>query len=960
MKILTRDKLKPEVYVNPSTGEEETLTPAENYLDLQVPLEFKLGYEDIGGLMLGTSDSIPPTIVFGFSFTGIHHQIDDAALCALADKLESGLKQLPVGRMTIHFSAMGDDLSRQKELKLRGEACDNHLLRLLNSSSKKRTKELTEKGLREPKEIFIYCTYRCKPIREDKKMDWLQSLLFFLNKAAHQVTGKKKEFEDIELHEVLMQGYNNGLIAWSDALEKMGLRVKPLNGDALYRNLYRRFNNCDPEFVPQMLEVYEDRIEQVINTEVHNVSYLFNKSVPSFHRTCVKVKNELQAVLVMDDKPRGFRDLREEFLYFWQKIARDNISDVDIFAEIKLGSYRAARKGVEQLSRYSKNIEEKAQKYKDSTTKAERNISEAKALEHSLEDGNLPHPLGVVFLVRQKMKGFSLKAAQQKLAKKCRMLQSKILLPASTYREEKVAHKLWLQTLPGTIDDILTSQFENKKLSLLSNEVWGLLPLANTLNLRKGGFEFIAEHGSSPVNFNLLDLQNHINAAVFATTRGGKSVVLSEMITSALMEKVPVVALDFPKQNGDSTFYALTKQLGSEVGAYFNISKESLNLFERPLGLSRMSVERREMVMTDFKALLESILKIRIFGLTESKGAVAGTPVYSAVNSILAGALNNFFEDGEIVKRFERAEQEGMGSAAWSSIPTLEDFPAFCTLEKAKQYLNIEGLSEQILQDAVTLIQLGIYGLQNSRIGKAISRPSSVKADVRLLVFAFTQVEQDEDAAVLALIATAAAYRSALKSSQSVFIIDETPIMFGYEIVAKCVHRLTANGAKSGIHVVISAQGANVLERTKLGKEILENISVRIVGKILPDAVPSFCRILGYTKEEIEQCCSFTRNAQGLFTRWLLTDKGVSESGEESGITTKVRYYPPLLLLGLVANNEDEQKVRELFYATYDDPDVALKEFSKFLALSIRTQTPLLEMVRERFGQDLSQTLVAA
>ncbi len=173
--VLTKEKLKPEIVTNPSTGEQETLTPVENYLDLQIPIEFKCFDEDIGALLLARSDKIPPTIVFGFSFPGIHSEIGAAELCDLADKIEGGLKQLPPGRMTIHFSAVQSDAIRQEELRKRGENCDNHLLRLINASSRKRTQELTRQGKREPKEIFIYCTYKCKPIKEEEKLDFIQS-----------------------------------------------------------------------------------------------------------------------------------------------------------------------------------------------------------------------------------------------------------------------------------------------------------------------------------------------------------------------------------------------------------------------------------------------------------------------------------------------------------------------------------------------------------------------------------------------------------------------------------------------------------------------------------------------------------------------------------------------------------------------------------------------------------------
>jgi len=110
------------------------------------------------------------------------------------------------------------------------------------------------------------------------------------------------------------------------------------------------------------------------------------------------------------------------------------------------------------------------------------------------------------------------------------------------------------------------------------------------------------------------------------------------------------------------------------------------------------------------------------------------------------------------------------------------------------------------IEAALNMIDLRLRFWLSSRVGRAISAPSSFPTDAQLLVFALRNLSNEEDAAVLALSAYAAALRRALEAPASIFFIDEAPILFEFDEIGT----LIGNGAKAGIRVIISAQDSDL------------------------------------------------------------------------------------------------------------------------------------------------------
>jgi hypothetical protein len=196
-------------------------------------------------------------------------------------------------------------------------------------------------------------------------------------------------------------------------------------------------------------------------------------------------------------------------------------------------------------------------------------------------------------------------------------------------------------------------------------------------------------------------------------------------------------------------------------------------------------------------------------------------------------------------------------------------------------------------------------------------------------VFALRNVDNEEDAAVLALSALASSLRCALEHPKSIFFIDEAPILFAFDEIANLVGRLCANGAKSGIRVIICAQDPDTIANSVAGSKILQNVTTRLYGRISRSAVPSFVKHLGVPQNMIARNASksFFPEKVGLYSKWLL---------ESNGTFTFCRYYPGEIQLAVVANNPGEQMMRTEFLEQEPDRELALASFAQHLVRKIR------------------------
>ena len=905
-------------------GQETRLTPFEDALHLATMFRISLDGRDIGAYILHKES---PTdrfgkdrfcFVFGFECGGIHTTLRNEQIETIFNNLESGLKDIPQGeKMTINMGSFSSDEKRQAELADLVKLTTARDIKYLLTAERARVQELTKTGIRKPKFLRIYVTYTIEPNNKYTN-DWIEK---FLNKAELwwlNFKGELAEMQNQRLETLMIKAYQEGFSRWEQLLSnKMGLDVKPLNADELWKQVWRKFNHTPPIKIPQLLCLDENGLHEQVNSDltstklllenVHSTTLLMRSSIPHADRRWVYVKNRYVGALTFLEKPGGWRNKLAQMRYLWELLAKEAVVDTEIFCELTAANPALVKNTLQRVLKQSNMTAIMAQeKSKTIDVSAELKLKKSVAAQEQLYEGAVPIYTSVAIFVYR--------PTVEELDAATRYIENCFQRPAQVIREVEYAWKIWLQSLPIVWEGLLVKPF-NRRLLYLTSEVPGLMPLVLTKAGDSQGFELIAEEGGTPIHLDLFN--QHKNLALFATTRAGKSVLVSGILTQALAHGIPVVALDFPKPDGSSTFTDYTKFLEGN-GAYFDISKQSNNLFEQP-DLRSLTLEAQRDRLMDYTGFLESALMTMVLG-----SSTQNQLLYQTVRSLINLALRAFLADAGIQQRYQQAMAEGFGSQAWQKTPTLKDFILFCSPE----HLELDSVSGRV-DDALSQIQLRLRFWLSSRVGQAISAPSSFPTDTQLLVFALRNLSDHEDAAVLSLSAYSAALRRALSSPASIFFIDEAPILFEFDQISDLVGRICANGAKAGIRVILSAQDPDTIAKSKAASKILQNLSTRLIGRIQPVAVDSFVNILKYPRDIITRNAteSFFPRKEGIYSQWLLDD---------NGIYTFCRYYPGFEQLAVVANNPYEQTARQKIMLEHNDKYEAISVFARQLVASLR------------------------
>ncbi len=902
-------------------GSSVRLTPFEDALHLATMLRISLDGRDVGGYILNKANKKDSfCFVFGFDCRGIHTTLRPEQIDTICNNIEAGLKDIPGGeKLTFHLGSFTSETRRQQELASLVKQAASPNIKYLLMAERARVKELTQSGIRKPKFLKIYVTYTVEPDSTNTE-DWIERLLVKGEKLWSNFKGNLSASQHQRIETVVRSAYKQGFRRWEQILSnKMGLDIKPMNANQLWGEIWRRFNDTLPIDIPQLVtlddnglheQVYSDLAStKLLIDNLHSTTLLMEKDVPCADRSWVNVNNRYVGALTFLEKPGGWQNKSSQLRYLWELIARETVVDTEIFCQLTAANPAIVKTTLQRVLKQSNMTARLAEeKSKTIDVGAQLKLRKSVAAQEQIYEGAVPIYTSNVILVHRD--------SVEKLDEAARYIENSFQRPAQVIRETEYAWKIWLQTLPIVWEGLLAKPFNRRQL-YLTNEVPGLIPLVKTREGDGRGFELIAEEGGTPIQLDLFN--QHKNLALFATTRAGKSVLVSGILTQALAHNIPVIALDFPKPDGTSTFTDYTEFM-EDWGAYFDISKQSNNLFEQP-DLRALSYEEQKDRFGDYVAFLESALMTMILGSSSESQLLTQT-----VRSVINLALNAFFSDDGIRKRYQDAINDGFGSTAWQKTPTLKDFLTFC----APEHLNLETQGGRI-EDALSQIDLRLRFWLSSRVGQAISAPSSFPTDAQLLVFALRNLSDSEDAAVLSLSAYSAALRRALSSPASIFFIDEAPILFEFDQIADLVGRICANGAKAGIRVILSAQDPDTIAKSKAASKILQNLTTRLIGRIQPVAVDSFESILKYPRDIISRNASesFFPRKEGVYSQWLLDD---------NGIYSFCRYYPGYEQLAVVANNPNEQTARNQFMESHEDKYEAISAFARQLVASLKNQ----------------------
>ncbi|MBE9180216.1 hypothetical protein IQ268_16760 [Oculatella sp. LEGE 06141] len=886
-------------------------TPLEDFLQLATMLRIELDGHRIGGYVLRKGEN-NFMIQFGFECRGLHSTLRQDQIDPIFDTLEAGIKDFPIGEnLTIHLSSFTTDAVRQEDLKALSRQAPSRELQYLLAGERARVRELTEKGIRKPKTLRLYGTYTVEPDTEGAT-DIIEKLLARSERLWKSLTGELDKIQFVRIERLLAQAYTDGYQQWEQLLaNKLGLQIRALDDVELWNLAWQRFNNTPPIEVPQVLVLNEDGLQEIVRSEVAPSTLLVEQVVPVADRQWIHVNNAYVGVMSFVDKPGGWGNKESQLRYLWEVVAKERIYDTEVICQLSRANESLVKTNMQRLTKQANTATAIAADSNSVDVKAHLNIQKGIDAQAALYEGAVPFNTSVVFLVHR--------PSRKELDDACRFLSSLFLRPAWVARELEYPWRVWLQTFPLVWERLLAKPFNRRQL-YLNSEVLGLMPLMLPRTSDSRGLELISAEGGSPIYLDLFT--KHRNLGLFGTTRSGKSVIAAGILTQALAHGMPVVALDYPKPDGTSTFTDYTQFMGDR-GAYFNISTESSNLFEPP-DLRDLPPKEQHDRLEDYKDFLVSALMVMVIG---SKGGASSKErlMNDTIRSILTLAIDSFFKDDQIRDRYAQAFRSGFGTPLWEVMPTLKDFIGFCSHER----LRMEGASGDI-KDGMQQIKLRLNFWLASRVGRSLSRPSTFRADAQFLVFALANLSNDEDAAILSLSAYSAALRRALASPRSLFFIDESPILFEYDAISNLVARLCANGAKAGVRVILSAQDPDTIANSPGGAKILQNMGTRLIGRIEPIAVDSFVEILKYPRDIIAQNSTenFFPKREGIYSQWLV---------DEGGTFTPARYYPSYQLLAAVANNPDEQAARSAASARYPDKFIALTEFAKELISSIRS-----------------------
>ncbi|NJN13370.1 MAG: hypothetical protein HC815_37865 [Richelia sp. RM1_1_1] len=930
-------------------NEKSQYIPFENELDLCCMVRIERDNRKVGAFLLNQGDIKDENqfqVVFAFQIKGVHNQLYPEEITSISASISEAMKSiLPGEKCTFLLGRYSDDSVRQEHLNNLAQNCSLKLPAILTRNEQARVQELNRIGARSTWQQLVFCTWTASGFG-DNKNDPLSKLIYYSGKAGRffldNVTGRISQRQEQLLNVLLMKAYTQGFIQWEMLLNtKAGLEISPLNDTQLWSWLWGRFNKYEAPPIPQLLVISEDKDSGIKLTETqnslkHSTTILISgekgrTSCPE-HRQCtnrVYVKDKVCGVLTMTDTVIAWIDAKEQISWMWKVLSGNHVRDTEAWVEISAANRYLTQENLHRQAKQTKAARERALfKGTGRDVGAEIKQEESFDAQKKLYKGAVPLNCAVVFLVYRE------NAESLDLA--CNLLCNSFGT-AKVVRERNIASQIWLETLPITWRRILHSSsiLSERRLVLESETIAGILPLTLPKKLDNQGVEFLTNRGGKPVCVDLFTHTQH--ALITGKTGSGKSVLLWRFMLDALSQGIPVVGMDIPAADGESSFKTAIELLG-DAGAYFDLSRASNNLMEPP-DLRDFDAEERASRMKSWRSFIRNALSVIVMGRLDAPHLA------QRVDAILMQALDVFLSDPDIIERYNLAFSKGWKSQEWQDIPTLKDFSRFCSIAR----LNIKK-PEAIDHQAINQINSQIAALLVSPLGTAIGKPSSFSPEPMVKFYALTGLSNDQDSYTMAVAAKAACLRVALSHLKSLFIGDELSVLFRKDGFSAMVGELCATARKDGLSIVLSSQDPDTICQSSAAAMIMQNISYRITGCITSNAVASFEKYLSYPVEIIAHNASesFFPRRSDLYSCWLI---------EKGGRFWQTRFYPGEMALAAIATNQEERSTRRAILSQYPNTTKGqlqgLAEFTRVYVSSIKQNKSLFNVNGE--GKNVSE-----
>jgi hypothetical protein len=886
-------------------GKKLNLKPFEDELPLTTFLEYHDKGRTIGASLLEKGKNAEAfRVVFAFRSRGIPPIMSPTQLQNVINGFYAFNDIAPDETITIIHRCFRDDKKRQYSLDSLLEGQNYPQLQYLVASEAAKAKGLTEKGDRQIDEliIFVTATYGEEGTQINKG-DFFDQFLVAVEKNWFQIIGSYAQIKVKAIEEILIKAFNMAYLRWENLLKnQIGFDIIPLNLVEFQQEILRRFDT-NFSFTSRLNHVIIDlstkTFSEKVITENSPLAYCIAQSVPKSQRDYIQIKDSYIGVLTINEKP----DLGEEELrlyYLYEILTSEQVYDIEIISQIKLGNYAVMMEKLQLLSKQSVNAAALSEEQGEINVGAAIRLDEQIEAQKALFQSEKPFHVATIVLVYRNNLGT--------LKRECEQLSSLFKKMSWISREEDYAWKVWLQSFPQlSWERLLTKPFA-RTLTYLTSELPIAAPVVGHRSSAQEGLEFLSDQGGNPIYFDIFKQHNHFG--IFAASGAGKSVLLSDIAFHALFYGMPSTILEVGRDDGTGSFDGLCNFL-PRLCSYVAIGKTNTgwNLMQPP-SLKKFDEEARQDRFQEFLRDLLQILVVLVMGYENKVNDVNK----DVVSSLLQLALKKFYEDAIIANRFAAAFTYGLGSKEWSGMPTLLDFLGFCSLER----LNIAEQNNQIVT-AINFIKVRFRALFESSLGGLLTRTTTFDTNSLMLVVSMAGIRDDTDAFVIGSLSYLGARRRALQFPESFFLIDEVNLIARLDPIAAMIGESYANGRKSGIRVGVSGQGIGDLFSCRGGKDIANSMAIKITGKLQPQALSQYVDYLGYPADLISENASdrYGINKQRGYSRWLFDCQGL----------TQVRHYPNPALMCLVSNSPKESRVRDKFWQDWEgDPVSGLHE----------------------------------
>ena len=943
-------------------GAKKDRNPIEDLIQLEDYVNFTELNGGVGAALL--SDNRKFQFKYGFELTeAVHPTLPNETMQVVAEKIVDAIKAMPEDESITVVQRVVPDNSQR--LKYYGRLADNAPTPLfsefvksaaspfqyyVNLDPHKRRTIARQRFKR--KKIYIYVTATPNTSGGDgirSKSDMVVKKAVQLTEKLLSFTGVAVETNEDTLESLFLDAqtiYEN----WVNTLDQMGLRLKPMTMNDMVKAQWEEFNDTPLRELPQYIEWDGRQLRYHQYDDIHTSSWLFSDqySIPKATRNYVwrrRTNGEpaFTGVVTLKDKPAQWKTRKDQLEYLYRKCS--GLEDYSIVLSFRKASEHVVKRNVEILQRQAMDCERSAEKKGLPSTFSSRINREAAAAQEAIHDGDIPINMSLAVTIT--------KPSVKLLETACKSFSKRFPLPATFEIEREYTAITWMQCFPQlSFKSPLFAPYRRVR-GYKASCMPAFMPVMAANSPEFQGLEFITKDEMIPYYLDVLREHRHI--MISAITRSGKSVLFAQILMLAMCSDVPMVVIDYPKEDGESTFGPITK-LAGEHGAYLNIATESNN-FICPPDFSALAGYEDEIArrMSEIKGFIIDIFMIIMFGANNTN---IDSREQRSTKALFGNLLTEFYNNPEIKERFANAQGAPIGSPEWRNVPTLRDFTNTCTPDKIKALLNLDRLDEE-LRLSINEINLRFRAFMETTVGRSMSSPTTIPTDAKLLVFAFKGISSNDDAAILMASASAAAMRRTLSSFASIFFMDEAAILSKFPALMAQVAKISANGAKSGIRLMIALQTPSSIAYSEFGDEIIGNISTHLIGRVAPADAKNYVKILDVPEHIIAKNTSkdFVPNIYDGYSNWLSIDKGEA---------TFVRSYAPPLLLAAVANNRDEEAAKAAFLRAYDDPIEALRHFAIELIASAqerrmirypKTEEPLYdddtdEFFRERLPRD--------